>query len=73
MPSRAIAGAALAFAAMAAIVLAGVAVHELDYAADHPFRYGPAKVIALSSGGGVALAIAAGLLAIGVLRAGGDR
>jgi hypothetical protein len=73
MPSHAIAGAALAFAAMAAIVLAGVAVHELDYAADHPFRYGQAKVIAALSGGGVALAVAVGLLAIGVVRAGGDR
>jgi hypothetical protein len=49
-------------------VLAGVAIHELRYASDHPYAYGPAKVIALGAGGGAALAVAVLLLAVALLR-----
>jgi hypothetical protein len=58
----------MALAAVAAIVLIGVAVHEIDYASDHPDRYGPAKVIAWAAGAGALLAIAVGVLAGALLR-----
>ncbi|MGH2944684.1 MAG: hypothetical protein ACRDPC_00110 [Solirubrobacteraceae bacterium] len=60
----------MALAAIAAVVLVGVSVHEFDYAADHPYRYGPAKVIAWTAGAGALLAIAVGLLAGALLRQG---
>ncbi|HWK30114.1 MAG TPA: hypothetical protein VNS09_26320 [Solirubrobacter sp.] len=51
------------------MTLAGVAVHELQYASGHPFAYGPAKVIALTAGAGAVLAVAVGVLARALLRA----
>jgi hypothetical protein len=58
----------VALAAVAAVVFAGVAVHELNYAADHPFAYGPAKVIAWASGAGALLSVAVAMLAFSVAR-----
>jgi len=69
---RAISSAAttvLALSAVVAVTLAGVAVHELQYASGHPFAYGPAKVIALTAGAGAVLAVAVGVLARALLRA----
>jgi len=61
-------GAVVALAAIAGLALAGVAVHEMSYASDHPYQYGPAKVIATAAGAGAVLAIAVGLLAGALLR-----
>jgi len=58
--------AALALVALAVFV--GVAVHEIQYANDHPRAYGPAKVIAWCAGGGAVLSLAVGLLAVALLR-----
>ena len=63
-----ICGAAIALAGVAVVVLVGVMVHELDYASSHPFRYGPAKVIAWTAGGGALTAAAVALLAFALLR-----
>ena len=68
MRTSAIFGAVVALAAVAAVVLVAVAVHELDYASDHPYQYGPAKVIAWGAGAGALLALAVGLLAGALLR-----
>ena len=68
MRTSTICGAVLALTLIAALMLAGVAVHELEYASDHPFAYGPAKVIAWAATGGVLLAIAVALLAWAALR-----
>lgn len=68
MRTSALFGAVLALAAIAAVVLFGVALHELNYASDHPFQYGPAKVIASASGAGALLAIAVAILAGALLR-----
>jgi hypothetical protein len=65
----ALTGAAAAFAVVALIVFAGVAIHELRYASDHPYQYGPAKVIAWAAGAGGLLSIAIGLLAAAAFRA----
>ena len=43
---RAAAGFCLALALVAGVIFAGVGLHELSYASDHPHAYGPAKVIA---------------------------
>jgi len=64
MRPEALRGAALALAVVATVVLVGVAVHELQYAADHPHAYGPAKVIAWAAAAGALLSIAVGLLAV---------
>jgi hypothetical protein len=37
------------------LVFVGVVFHELIYASEHPFRYGPAKVIAWAAGAGASL------------------
>jgi zinc transporter ZupT len=69
MTSRlAIAGFAIALALAAAAVFAGVAIHELQYASDHPYHYGPAKVIAWCSAGGVVLSVAVGLVGYCLMR-----
>ena len=60
---------AAALAAIALLVLAGVAVHELRYADAHPYAYGPAKVIAIAAAGGALLAGAVLLLAASAWRA----
>lgn len=61
-------GAVITLAALAAVMFVGVAVHELDYASDHPHAYGPAKVIASAAGAGAVLSVAVALLALAVSR-----
>jgi len=56
----------IAFGVVAALVLIDVAVHEVRYASDRPFSYGPAKVIAWGAGGSALLAVAVVLMAIGL-------
>jgi hypothetical protein len=66
----AVGGFVLALAAVAAVVFVGVAVHELDYASDHPHAYGPAKVIAWAGASGAALAGAVALIGWALIRDG---
>jgi Mn2+/Fe2+ NRAMP family transporter len=66
---KALGGAVIALAVVAAVISIGVAVHELQYAGDHPYAYGPAKVIAWGAGAGALLALAVALLAFGLIRA----
>jgi hypothetical protein len=61
-------GTVLALAAVAAVVLIGVAVHELSYASNHPHAFGPAKVIAWGAAAAALLAVAVGLLAFALGR-----
>jgi len=61
-------GAVIALAAVAAIVFVGVLIQELTYVSDHPYAYGPAKVIAWGAGAGVVLSVAVGLLAYSLSR-----
>jgi hypothetical protein len=61
-------GAVIALATVAAITFIGVLIHELTYASDHPYAYGPAKVIAWGAGAGAVLAVAVGLLAYSLTR-----
>jgi hypothetical protein len=68
-PSRALLGAVVALSAVACAVLIGVAIHELNYAADNPYRFGPAKVIATAAGAGALASLAVGLLAVALMRA----
>lgn len=44
-------------AVAAAVLFAGVAIHEWGYAAGHPHAYGPAVVVAVAAAGGVLLAL----------------
>jgi hypothetical protein len=64
----ALAGAAIVLAALAAVAFAGVAIHELQYASDHRFAYGPAKVIATAAGAGVLVSLAVAALALAAAR-----
>jgi hypothetical protein len=57
------AGIVIVLAVIAALVFAGVVVTELGYASDHPYAYGPAKVIAWSAGAGAVLSVAVALRA----------
>ena len=68
MTKSTLGGAIMSLSAIAAAVFAYVAVHELTYAADHPYAYGPAKVIAWGGGAGVALALAVGLVGYAISR-----
>jgi hypothetical protein len=68
MRASALLGAVIALAVTSALILLGVSVHELSYASDHPYQYGPAKVIALGAGASAVLAVALALLAVAVLR-----
>ena len=68
MTHGALGGAIILLAVVAAIIFAGVAVHELNYASDHPYAYGPAKVIAWAGGGGVVLAVAVALVGFALSR-----
>lgn len=61
-------GAVAAVALIAAVVFAGVGIHELSYASDHPYAYGPAKVIAWGAGAGALLALTVAGLAACLLR-----
>lgn len=65
--SRAIArNLAMALAGPAAAIFAGVTLTELNYIADHPDAYGPAKVVAWGAGAGVLLSVAVALLAYSI-------
>jgi hypothetical protein len=64
----AIAGAAMALAVVAAVGFTGVAIHEFSYASDHPYAYGPAKVIAWGGCAGAVLGTAVALLAFALTR-----
>ena len=61
-------GFVMALAALASVIFAGVGIHELDYASEHPYAYGPARVIAWAAGGGVALSVAVALMGWGLAR-----
>jgi hypothetical protein len=65
----AVGGAVLVAATVAALVFIGVAVNELNYASDHPYAYGPAKVIAWAAGAGALLSAAVGALGFALARA----
>jgi hypothetical protein len=54
-PSSSLLGAIVALALVSAIVFVGVALHEIAYASDHPYQYGPAHVIAWGAGAGALL------------------
>ncbi|HMM49794.1 MAG TPA: hypothetical protein PKE32_09335 [Miltoncostaeaceae bacterium] len=73
MNRSALLGAVIALAAVACLLFFSVMVQELNYAADHPFRYGPAKIIATAGGAGALLALAVAVLAWVLLRAERDR
>jgi hypothetical protein len=61
-------GAIVALALVAGIVFVGVAVHEINYASNHPYQYGPAHVIAWGAGAGALLSACVSLLAFTVMR-----
>ncbi len=61
-------GAVIALAVVSAIVFVGVTVEELSYASNHPYAYGPAKVIAWGAGAGAVLSVAVALLAFSLTR-----
>jgi hypothetical protein len=61
-------GAVAAVGLLAALVFAGVGVHELSYASDRPHAYGPAKVTACGAGAGALLPFAGAGLAWSLLR-----
>jgi hypothetical protein len=64
----ALGGFITALAVVAAVIFVGVALTEIDYVNDHPFRYGPAKVIAWAAGGGAVLAVAVALIGVALMR-----
>ncbi len=66
----AVAGAIIVLGVIATFIFAGVAITEIDYVNDHPYRYGPAKVIAWAAGGGLVLALALVLVGVALLRGG---
>lgn len=63
MTRRQMLGAVVIASGLAAVVFVGVAITELSYVGSHPYRYGPAKVIAWAGAAGALLAIAVALLA----------
>ena len=62
MKRSALGGVVMALSVVAALGFLGVAIEEFTYAADHPFAYGPAKVIAWGAIAGVVLAIAVAIV-----------
>lgn len=64
--SRAARMTAMALSLLAAFIFVAVAVTEINYVSDHPFAYGPAKVIAWAAAAGAILSAAAALLAIAI-------
>ena len=46
-------------AIVASIIFAGAGLNELTYVSNHPYAYGPAKVIAWACGAGLLVSIAA--------------
>ena len=71
MTAETLRGVVIALAVIAAAIFIGVAVHELNYASDHPHRYGPAKVIAWGAGAGALLSTAVALLVLMPVRSRG--
>ena len=67
--SRSAGMAVITLATVAAVVFAGVAWTEVAYINDHPYRYGPAKVIAWGACAGLLLSGAVATLAAAGLRA----
>jgi hypothetical protein len=61
-------GAVVALSLVAFVLFAYVAIHELGYASDHPYAYGPAKVIATGAGAGALLSLAVAVLGRALLR-----
>jgi hypothetical protein len=59
-----VSGIVAALCTAAAVIFAGVGATELSYVSDHPYAYGPAKVIAWAAGAGVLLSAAVGVLAV---------
>lgn len=68
MSRSSLGGAVIALAIVAAIILVGVVVNELNYASTHPYAYGPAKVIAWGAGAGALLSVAVALLGYALTR-----
>jgi hypothetical protein len=68
MTRTALGGAVIALALVAAVGFIGVAVHEFNYASDHPYAYGPAKVIAWGGCAGALLCAAVGLVGFALTR-----
>ena len=64
----AVGGAVAALAVVACAIFVGVGVPELNYVSDHPYAYGPAKVIAWGAGAGAVLALAVAGLAVALAR-----
>ena len=61
-------GAAIALALVSAVGFVGIAVHEFSYASDHPYAYGPAKVIAWGGCAGALLCAAVALVGYAMTR-----
>jgi hypothetical protein len=72
-PSSSLLGAIVALALASAIVFVGVALHEIAYASDHPYQYGPAHVIAWGAGAGALLSASLCLLAFALMRSSEQR
>jgi hypothetical protein len=63
LKTRTLLRSVVALAAVARLISLGVVVEEVTYVSDHPYAYGPAKVIAWGAGAGAILAVAVGILA----------
>ena len=61
-------GAVVALSVVACVLFTWVAIHEMQYAGDHPFAYGPAKVIATAAAAGALLSISVAVLGRALLR-----
>lgn len=72
MNRQALGGVIVALALVAAIGFGVVAMHEFNYASDHAYAYGPAKVIAWGALTGALLAIAVALAGYALTREGRD-
>lgn len=70
--SREIGSVVVVLAIAAATAFGVIALQEFTYANDHPFAYGPAKVIAWGGVAGAVLAIAVGLLGLAARRVKND-
>jgi cation transporter-like permease len=68
MTRNTLGGAVMALALVAAVGFLGVAIHEFSYASDHPYAYGPAKVIAWGGCAGAVLCIAVVLVGYALTR-----
>ena len=68
MKNATVTGAVMALASVACIVFVVVVIEEVTYASNHPYAYGPAKIIAWGAGAGALLSIAVGLLAYARIR-----